>query len=91
MKSLPLFQTILLLVIVNLCFAQRSVEAAQWQFGLMSNHFVVTEYTSVEFRKIRRLRTSYGLQMGLNFGEHWGVGINADFRYQEGTYTIVIG
>jgi len=91
MKSLHLFQTILLLFVFDLCFAQRPVEAAQWQFGLMSNHFVVTEYTSgAEIRKIRPLRTSLGLQTGLNIGEHWGLGINADVRYLEAAYNVFI-
>ncbi len=83
MKTYSLLLTICLLLLADLCFAQRSVEPAIAQFGLATNHFYTTEFTPVEFRRIRPLRGSYALQAGINLGEHWAIGAQMDCHYRQ--------
>ncbi|MEM6346613.1 MAG: hypothetical protein AAF927_22180 [Bacteroidota bacterium] len=90
MKTYSLLLTICLLLFADLCFAQRSVEPAIAQFGIATNHFFTTEFTTVEFRRFRPLRASYALHAGLNLGEHWAIGAQMDCRYRQQFFSSVL-
>ncbi|MEL7530807.1 MAG: outer membrane beta-barrel protein [Bacteroidota bacterium] len=90
MKRYSVLTTLCLLLLGNLCLAQRSVEPAIGHFGFSSNHFFTTEFTEVEFQRIRPLRASYALDAGLNLGNHWAIGAQMDNRYRQQFFSGLI-
>ncbi|MEL7339709.1 MAG: hypothetical protein AAGM67_04415 [Bacteroidota bacterium] len=83
MKIYYLFLIILLLGLED-CFAQRSLPAANAQFGLYSEHFLqrrLIPYADSE-SGLSPWYHFVGIQGSRNLGEHWAVGLSMSYWYR---------
>ncbi len=87
MKHYHLLGVLCLFLLVQTCFAQRSVEPSKGYFGLFSEHYLAKEIVAPPFSKgyaIHPLRHQVGLRGERLIGQHFGLGLSLSYYYRQG-------
>lgn len=83
MNSYNLIGTLCLLFIINLCFAQRTVEPTQFQIGLSNYSYFTNQYNrNLEDEIILEtpFASRWGLSAASTIGDHFGLGLSLQYR-----------